>query len=279
MKKLFFLLSTFIVLTICCLPLFADKASSDEAKEHYRLGNIYYEHGLYAQAQNEFQKALGATSGSSAKAPTNATMQKQDSAASMAMPAASGEYLVGVGDTLGITVWENSDLTQDVIVRPDGKISFPLVKEIDAENRTLMQINEDITNHLAEYIKTPNVTVALKQVAGNKVMVLGEVRSPGMYKLEQRKTVLEAIALAGGFTRDAVESSVVIVHGSLKDPKPQRLNLSKAMFGKTNDSMIIANQTIIYVPRKFIADVNYYITEILGPIAAGASTGSSVKGF
>jgi len=276
-KIFFFLIFLSTALTISGLPLFAEKISSDEVKEHYRLGNIYYEHELYPQAQQEFQKALGENPISSpAVQLSRATSLQKAEDNDNALPVA-GEYIVGAGDTLTVTVWENPDLTQEVMVRPDGKISFPLINEITVENRTLPQISKEITRRLAEYIKTPNVNIALKQVGGNKVMVLGEVHSPGMYKLEQRKTVLEAIALAGGFGRDAVETSVIVVQGSLSDPKPQRLNLSKAMQGKVNDSLIPANQTIIYVPRKFIADINYYMTEILGPISAGASTGSTVK--
>jgi polysaccharide biosynthesis/export protein len=280
MKKVFFAsIFTAAALVTFGLPLFAAETSSDEVKEHYRLGNIYYEHELYQQAQQEFQKALGENPISSpAVQLSRATSLQKAEDNDNALPVA-GEYIVGAGDTLTITVWENPDLNQEVVVRPDGKISFPLINEITVENRTLPQISREITRRLAEYIKTPNVNIALKQVGGNKVMVLGEVRSPGMYKLEQRKTVLEAIALAGGFGRDAVEDSVIVVQGSLSDPKPQRLNLSKTMRGRTNDCLIPANQTIVYVPRKFIADVNYYLTEILGPISATASTGSTVKGF
>ena len=280
MKKIFFFLSfTGAALMAFSLFTFAGEISSDETQEHYRLGNIYYEHGLYAQAQQEFQKALGENPGPLPAMQSSQIAPPQNAGGNANLLPVSTEYLVGAGDSLAITVWENPDLSQEVVVRPDGKISFPLVNEILAENRTLPQISAEITRRLAEYIKTPNVTIALKQVGGNKVMVLGEVHSPGMYKLEQRKTVLEAIALAGGFGRDAVETSVIVVQGSLSDPKPRRLNLSKAMRGKVNDSLIPANQTIIYVPRKFIADLNYYLTEILGPISATASTGSTVKGF
>jgi len=276
MKKIFFF---FIgaALVIFVLPLFAGEISSDEVKEHYNLGNIYYEHGLYAQAQHEFQKALGENSGPLLNAQqdiaSRGKKRKEDENVSPIVE----EYLVGAGDALTITVWENPDLSQEVVVRPDGKISFPLINEVTVENCTLPQISREITRRLAEYIKTPNVNIALKQVGGNKVMVLGEVRSPGMYKLEQRKTVMEAIALAGGFGRDAISSSVIIVQGSLSDPKPQRLNLNEVMVGKTSDSFITANQTIIYVPRKFIADINYFLTELLGPISTSAGTASTVK--
>ena len=279
MKKLFFaLILAGAALISFSWPLFAAETSSDEAQEHYRLGNIYYEHELYQQAQQEFQKALGENLNPLPTIQLSKTIPAQTPDENNNIAPIAGEYLVGAGDALTITVWENPDLNHEVVVRPDGKISFPLINEILAENRTLPQINKEITRRLAEYIKTPNVTVALKQVGGNKVMVLGEVRSPGMYKLEQRKTVLEAIALAGGFSRDAVEDSVIVVQGSLSDPKPQRLNLSNAMRGRTNDSLIVANQTIIYVPRKFIANLNYYLTEILGPISTSAGAASTVKG-
>lgn len=278
MKKALILLPVIATLIFGGTVFAADQTNND-AKEHYRIGEIYYEHGLYREAQNEFQKALNKTPTPLAAAQINNAPAISQTSENDDLPPPKGEYLVGAGDTLMITVWENPDLTQETIVRPDGKISFPLVNEITAENRSLPQIRTEITERLAEYVKNPNVTVALRQVAGNKVMVLGEVRNPGMYKLEARKTVLEAIALAGGFTRDAVENSVIVVKGSLSDPKPQRLNLSKAMTGKTSDSAIVANQTIVYVPRKFIANVNYYVMEIIEPISSSASTGGTIKAY
>lgn len=104
---------------------------------------------------------------------------------------------------LHISVWENPDLEQDVIVRPDGKISFPLIDEVQAEGLTISELDKVMTEKLKEYIRYPDVSISLKKMAGERIIVLGEVKSPGVYTLSGRKTVLEAVALAGGFTKDA----------------------------------------------------------------------------
>ncbi len=247
-------------------------ADTSACHEHYRLGQIYYEHGLYQEAQGEFAKAITAAAASTASAlPADRRLLPDAPAA--------GEYVIGCGDTLQVTVWENSDLNTEALVRADGKISFPLLDEVSAAGSTLMQLDSRITKALQEYIRFPEVTVALKKMAGNRVMILGEVRNPGIYEVVGNKTLTEAIAMAGGITADAVSGGVVVVGGNLDHPKPQRVNLYGTMNGRIPNNMLLANQTIVYVPKKFLATLNYYATEILGPISSGATTGSTAKGL
>src|SRR3989339_869336 len=85
------------------------------------------------------------------------------------------DYQVIVGDTIEIFVWQHTDLTRDIIVRPDGKLSFPLIGDIEAQGRTLTEIDDEVTKKLAEYVVAPQVSVTVKNFAGEKVIVLGEV--------------------------------------------------------------------------------------------------------
>lgn len=188
------------------------------------------------------------------------------------------EYTIGEGDVLYISVWQEKDLMQEVIVRPDGKISFPLAGDIPAVDLSFSQLKERLTQRLKEYIKYPVISISLKKLGGKKIIVLGEVGRPNVYLVTGRRTVLEAIALAGGFTRDAVPSSVILIRGGFQAPKGRRLNLTRAIDrAEAEQNIALEPEDIIYVPKKFIANVNYVLTQILGPLARGASTASSIQ--
>ncbi|GBD96006.1 MAG TPA: hypothetical protein ENG83_15375 [Nitrospirae bacterium] len=183
------------------------------------------------------------------------------------------DYTIDMGDVLYISVWEEADLRQEVIVRPDGKISFPLAGEVPAFCLTFDQLREELSKRLSEYIRYPIVSISLRKMGGKKVIVLGEVNEPGVYSVSGKRTVLESIALANGFTPHAVPSSVILVRGGLQTPEGMRLDLSRAI-NKTDMSQNITLQSedMVYVPKKFIADVNYYVDQILSPIAKGVWT-------
>ncbi len=117
------------------------------------------------------------------------------------MPAPGGaSYGVNPGDILVISVWKEQDLQSEVLVRPDGTFSFPLAGEIHAGGRTIEEIRVEITTRIAKYIPEPVVTVALKDIAGNKVYVVGKVNRPGEFVLRQSADVMQALSMAGGTT-------------------------------------------------------------------------------
>ena len=185
------------------------------------------------------------------------------------------DYTISPKDVLYINVWENPDLTQEVIVRPDGKISFPLIDEVYAQGLTITELDTLMTEELKSVVRYPDVSISLKKMAPverEKVVVLGEVRYPGVYPIADRRTVLEAIALAGGSTKDAVLKSVVVVRGGgLGTPQAQRVNLARALAtrGEIRENISLKAQDIVYVPRRFVANLNYFATQILDPIVKG----------
>ncbi len=191
-------------------------------------------------------------------------------------------YIIGPGDVLFISVWENPDLTQQVIVRPDGKISFPLVDEVQAQGLTIPELDRVMTQKLKEVIRYPDVSISLRKrgvVEREKVVVLGEVRYPGVYSIADRRTVLEAIALAGGSTKDAVLKSVVVVRGGGSGtPQAQRVNLARALAtrGEIRENISLKAQDIVYVPRRFVANLNYFAMQILDPLTKGLSVADFV---
>jgi polysaccharide biosynthesis/export protein len=122
------------------------------------------------------------------------------------------DFLLGPEDVLDIVVWKNEDLSQKaVVVRPDGKISMPLIGEITASGRTANQLASQIAARLKEYKDNPVVTVSVKEVNSYYVYVLGEVAKPGKYQLKSHATVLQAVAIASGFTNYAAKNKMKVI--------------------------------------------------------------------
>src|SRR6058998_3405070 len=137
-------------------------------------------------------------------------------AASAPAPTAAGvavgpEYKIGIDDVLDIAVWNNTTVSRTVPVRPDGKITLPLINEVQAAGLTPTQLRASIMAKLVEYMPTPELSVIVREVHSNKISVLGEVRKAGRYEITQRATVLDAVALAGGFNDFARRTKVVIM--------------------------------------------------------------------
>ena len=119
-------------------------------------------------------------------------------------------YTIGAEDVLEITVWRNQDLSKTVQVRPDGRFSLPVIRDIVAVGKTPSQLADEITRRLKEYVQNPVVAISVKEVNSYSVFVLGEVMHPGKYPLKSRTTLLQGITIAGGFTPVAARNQVVI---------------------------------------------------------------------
>lgn len=250
----------------------------EEARVHYEKGSEFYQQQNYKESEEEFQKAYALISREQ-----NSSNGKNSELAETAEQEEIQEnkvlqYTIGAGDTLKISVWEWDNLNQEVIVRPDGMISYPLVGEVPAEGLTLPQLTAELTKRLKEYIKSPQVSISVTKIGGRKIIVLGEVAQPGVYSVTGNRTVLEAIALAQGFSKDAVLSSVIVIKGGFQNPKGRRLDLNRAI-SKADMSQNIAlePEDIVYVPKKFIANVNYFVTTVLGTMLKGVETAESLQ--
>src|ERR671914_82657 len=121
------------------------------------------------------------------------------------------EYLIGPEDILEISVWKEEGLEREVLVRPDGKLSFPLAGDVQAAGRTPEQVQTEITERIKRYIPDPVVTVTVKTIGGNKIYVIGEVKNPGSYDIGRYVDVIQALTLAGGLTPFARENSIKIL--------------------------------------------------------------------
>jgi len=121
------------------------------------------------------------------------------------------EYLIGPGDVVQVYVWKEADLTRDVTVRFDGKMTLPLLGDVPAAGRTPMQLAQDLQTRLARFVSTPQVTVGVGQPNSQRVFVVGQVLRAGAYPLIGPTTFLQALALAGGFQQFAKSDKVIVV--------------------------------------------------------------------
>ena len=126
-------------------------------------------------------------------------------------PLADPGYRLGAEDVILISVWKDEQLTREVVVRPDGAFSFPLVGDVQAENRTVEDIRADLVNRLTRYIPNPNVSVSVTKVLSYKVYVVGRVNKPGEYLIGHYTDVLQALSLAGGLTPFAAENDIKVI--------------------------------------------------------------------
>jgi len=169
------------------------------------------------------------------------------------------EYFIGPEDVLIITVWRNADLSKEVTVRPDGRISLPLIGDIIAVGRTPAQLSEDISAKLKEYKENPQVSIVIKEVNSYAIYVLGEVAKPGKYPLRSKTTLLQGITIASGFTATAARNKIVVFRFAkdgqgqvkikasyddivLRDGSNQNIEL------KPGDQIVVPSETMVLVP-------------------------------
>ncbi len=161
----------------------------------------------------------------------------------------ASEYTIGPEDVLDIAVWNNTAVSRTVPVRPDGKISLPLVNDVQAAGLTPMQLRDVLMKQLAKYIATPEVSVMVREIHSFTVTVIGEVKTPGRYEFRSRATVLDAIAAAGGFNEFAARARVGILRqeGAAFKRIPFNYNKGVSSDGQ-NENLFLRPGDIVVVP-------------------------------
>jgi polysaccharide export outer membrane protein len=164
------------------------------------------------------------------------------------VPPGQPEYRLGPEDVISVFVWKEPELTTTVVVRPDGKISLPLTNELEASGKTAVELQREITEGLGRFINDPVVNVIVKQVNSLKISVLGEVRKPDVYKIQRQVTVLEAIAMAGGFTDFAKRNKVLLIRNTSAGPQRFRVDVRQLIESDTGGQpYLLFPQDTIYV--------------------------------
>ena len=179
---------------------------------------------------------------------SNPTGERTTGASSVAVGVTNEEFIIGTGDVLAINVWKETEVSRVVPVRSDGRISLPLVGELQAGGRTPKQLEAEIGTRLKDYVSEPEVTVIVQEIKSQKFNVLGMVMKPGSYALINPTTVLDAIALAGGF-RDFAKQKDMYILRRAPDGTQTRLSFNYKEVvkgrGSAKDVVLRSNDTIV----------------------------------
>lgn len=173
--------------------------------------------------------ALGALS------PARTAGAQGPSAANAAAPATvdvPDSYVIGPEDVIGVLVWREPDMSGDVTVRPDGKITLPLVGDLEAANRTPETLADEIGKAAAKYVDQPSVSVVVRQANSHKVFITGQVKQSGAYALAGPRTVLQLIALAGGLNEYADADHITVMRNENGRTRTFRFNYEDVAKGK-----------------------------------------------
>ncbi|WP_447968842.1 polysaccharide biosynthesis/export family protein [Nitrospira sp. M1] len=167
------------------------------------------------------------------------------------------EYIIGPEDVLEISVWKNTDLSREVVVRPDGRITLPLIGDVKAVGRTTQELREEITERLSAYKESPTIAIVVKAVNSYYYYVQGATGTSGKLPLLSRTTLVQAITLAGGLTPDAVRSRIVIFRIGVNGDGSDKLIVNyddiilrgaENVVVKPGDTIVVPSETMVLLP-------------------------------
>jgi polysaccharide biosynthesis/export protein len=156
-------------------------------------------------------------------------------------------YAIGIGDVIEIAVWKNPDLTVTVPVRPDGRVSVPLLGDVQAAGMTPLALKQTLTEGFRQYVTAPGVSVVIKEINSQKVFVTGEVAKPGAYDLRPHTKMMQALALAGGLTPYA-KGKVILLRDRQGKDRRFEMDLADIIKGRRPEDNIVlqAGDTLIF---------------------------------
>lgn len=168
----------------------------------------------------------------------------------VAQPEISGDsYIIGVGDMLRVSVWKNEDLQAEVPVRPDGRISVPLIGEVHVAGLTPLEVQSLLTQRYTSFVTAPSVSVLVTQVNSRKVFILGQVKASGAFDILQPTNVMQALAMAGGMTEFAKTNKIVVLREVNGVKKRWQINIDAIASGRRpEDNMQLEPGDTIIVP-------------------------------
>ncbi len=194
--------------------------------------------------------AMGAMAQSAAPEQKGKPEEKQAAAPGTLDPSSpefANQYVVGESDTLRVTVWRETDLSQTVIVRPDGMISLPLLKDVHVAGMTPAEMEKFLADKLKAYITNPQVTVTVQEIRSRKAYITGEVVRPGPYPLLAPTTVLQLLSQAGGFTPFAKRGKIIVLREEGGKQVRYPFDYTKVVRGQNPDQnlMLRSGDTVV----------------------------------
>jgi polysaccharide export outer membrane protein len=229
------------------------------------VGDNFFETGVttqaFAQSAADNNAIVATSTGEKGGGEKGGGAVNKDGIMEKLSNAVGGDYIIGAEDVLDITVWRNADLSKTVQVRPDGRVSMPIIRDITAVGKTPTQLAEEMTNKLKEYVQNPVVAVSLKEVNSYNIFLLGEVAHPGRYPLKSKTTLLQGITIAGGFTPIAARNQIVIFRFTESAPGIKRLTASYdeiVLRGgiaenfelKSGDTVVVPSEAMVVFPGR-----------------------------
>ncbi len=183
-------------------------------------------------------------------------------------PPAPEDFVFGPGDKIDIKVWRQPDMDMQIVIAPDGAITYPLVGRLQVAGLTYPELVTTIETALQEYYTEPSVAVNVVEVSNQKVFILGEVRSPAVLQIENDLSILEALTRTGGINPDARTDNVLLVRGGLDAPQLYTVDVN-AIFAQGDFSQMVYLQRgdIVLVPAKTIVNVERFFRRVQGMLA------------
>jgi polysaccharide export outer membrane protein len=180
------------------------------------------------------------------------------------------EFILGVGDSLDITIYRNDDLKTSTKINPSGKIMFPLIGEVQAAGRSTTALREDLRERYSNYLVDPQISISISAIQSQKFLVLGEIKSPGVFNLDSDYTILDAVAKAGGWNQDAKTSNVLLLRNVGGKVEARSIDMDEVMKGgNVAYNKQLQRNDIVFVPTKKIANIARYasyLSSILSPV-------------
>lgn len=187
-------------------------------------------------------------------------------------PPKPADFILGVGDTIDVAVYKHDDLKRSVKIDRTGMVMFPLAGDVQAAGRSIFEFRDELQAKLSKYVVEPQVLVSISGVQSQKIMVLGEVNSPGILTLDGSYTIFEAITKSGGMTADAKMNNVVLIRRGKEKAEFSTVDLKQAYkSGNLSQDTALQSGDIVYVPAVAIANVSWFfghLSRILSPITS-----------
>lgn len=180
------------------------------------------------------------------------------------------ELILGTGDVIEFAVYRQDDLKKSVKIDPSGKIMFPLIGDIQVSGKSVFALRDELKERYSVYFVNPQIMVTIAMLSSQKIMVLGEVNSPGIFTLDSDLTIVEAIAKAGGMTSAAKLDKVIVVRRGKEKPELLSFNFNDVLEkGDIAHDVSLRSGDIVYASTKAIVDAGrfmQYISQIISPI-------------
>lgn len=173
-------------------------------------------------------------------------------------------YKIKAGDILNIVVAPTEDLSKEVTVQSDGKITLKLIGELQASGLTLKGLSDKIEKEYAKYVTSPSVSVTLKEFGKRKVYIMGQAKSSGSYDFREGITVLELLSLSGGFTNDAELNQVKVFRGTGEKKTVIEINMEEVITkGEVKKDVLLKPEDIVYIPQRGVTGWNWFLNNIM----------------